>query len=240
MIKIVFLDRWECVALWSRHIQSKKFKRVTKTMLFVRPNEAGTMQHLTVLISTEMFPTHSNEVTMNKSSMLLTHLHVTWDTLEEQPLNLLFITTNNRFMNALKWHIIYNVQVPPWALIRLCPVPPRLDWSPERLLLLPAACAALSASPAPTEPASTPDGTLQPAGTSEQTAMGSKPPVIFEHADWDSLTFNIVLVLLVWDLSAFVGKTQLTGIKLGLSLTWSLSQHQVLKPSCLWVAANHK
>lgn len=189
-------------------------------MLSVRPNKAGRTRHLTVLISTQQCFLH----TQTRSRLI--NPPCCWHTCtltETQPLNLLFITTNDRFMNALKMTHKHG----PTRKIHLqcagatmstytapCPVPPRLDWSPERLLLLPAACAALSASPAPTEPASTPDGTLQPAGTSEQTAMGSKPPVIFERTDWDSLTFDIVLVLLVWDLSAFVGKTQFTGIKL--------------------------
>lgn len=95
-------------------------------MVFVRPNKAGTMRHLTVLISTQQCFLH----TQTRSRLI--NPPCCWHTCtltETQPLNLLFITTNNRFMNALKWHtnmdrlaatkFIYNVQVPPWAPIRL-------------------------------------------------------------------------------------------------------------------------
>lgn len=75
-----------------------------------------------------MFPSYSNEVTINKSTVLLTHLHVNWDTTSEfivhnykwQIHERIKNDTNMDRLAAAKF--IYNVQVPPWAPIRL-PVP---------------------------------------------------------------------------------------------------------------------
>lgn len=112
-------------SLWSRHIQSKKFKCVTKMMLFVRTNKAGTMLHLTVLISTQQCFLHTQTRSRLINPCCCWH---TWTLTEthwkKQPLNLLLITMNNRFMYALKmthtnvnWlaatKFIYNVQVSP-------------------------------------------------------------------------------------------------------------------------------
>lgn len=68
-------------------------------MLSVRPNKAGRTRHLTVLISTQQCFLH----TQTRSRLI--NPPCCWHTCtltETQPLNLLFITTNDRFMNALK------------------------------------------------------------------------------------------------------------------------------------------
>lgn len=56
-----------------------------------------------------------------------------------------------------------------WTLVRVCVYRPlHPGWSPVHPRLLPAGCAALSASPAPTAPTWTHDDTPPPAGRSEK------------------------------------------------------------------------